>query len=102
MGDIEAIFHQVRVSPQHRDALRFLWRDGNLSLQSETYRMAVHLFGGVWNPCWASFALKRTAEDHKDDFDPQAIQTVMENFYADDCLKSVASEEQAKKLVREL
>ena len=25
MGDIEGMFHQVWVSPKHRDALRFLW-----------------------------------------------------------------------------
>ena len=31
IGDIQAMFHQVRVSPQHRDALRFLWwKDGDI------------------------------------------------------------------------
>ena len=32
--------------------------------------MTVHLFGGVWSPSCASFALKRVAEDHRDEFDP--------------------------------
>ena len=103
MGDIEAMFHQVRVSPQHRDALRFLWwKDGNPDLPPQTYKMAVHLFGGVWSPSCASFALKRTAEDHKTEFDEETVKTVMENFYADDCLKSVSTVDQAKKLVEEL
>ena len=103
MGDIEAMFHQVKVSPRHRDALRFLWwKDGDPNLQPEMYRMAVHLFGGVWSPSCASFALRRTAEDHKDKFDPRTCETVINNFYADDCLKSVATVEDAKKLVAEL
>ncbi|XP_042232300.1 uncharacterized protein LOC121873051 [Homarus americanus] len=28
MADIEAMFHQVKVNPEHRDALRFLWWEG--------------------------------------------------------------------------
>ena len=103
MGDIEAMFHQVRVSPCHRDALRFLWwKEGNMANQSEIYRMAVHLFGGVWSPSCANYALRRTAEDHRDDFDTETTTTVLENFYADDCLKSVDNEERAISLVRKL
>ena len=103
MGDIEAMFHQVRVSPQHRNALRFLWwKDGNVKLEPDVYRMMVHLFGGVWSPSCASFSLRRTAEDHRHDFDPETVRTVMENFYADDCLKAVATEDKAERLVQEL
>ena len=48
MGDIEGMFHQVRVSPKHRDALRFLWwKNGEIGGEIEVYRMCVHLFGGV-------------------------------------------------------
>ena len=40
MGDIEAMFHQVKVSPEDRDALRFLWwKGGDVSQQPEVYRM---------------------------------------------------------------
>ncbi len=103
MGDIEAMFHQVKVSPCHRDALRFLWwKDGNTNNQPEVYRMAVHLFGGVWSPSCANFALRRTAEDNADKFDNQTVTTVMENFYADDCLKAVDNEEEAVTLVNSL
>ncbi|XP_038049672.1 uncharacterized protein LOC119723185 [Patiria miniata] len=103
MGDIEAMFYQVKVTPSHRDVLRFLWwRDGDIANQPEVFRMAVHLFGGVWCPSCASYALHRTAEDHKDEFDPEVITTVMENFYADDCLKSVENDEKAMKLVEQL
>ncbi len=36
MVDIEGMFHQVTVTPEHRDALRFLcWKDGNLEQEPE-------------------------------------------------------------------
>ena len=103
MGDTEAMFHQVKVTPAHRDVLRFLWwKDGMINQQPLVFRMTVHLFGGVWSPSCASFAVRRTAEDHRDEFNPITVSTVLNNFYVDDCLKSVPTEEDAKELVTEL
>ena len=46
MGDIKGMFHQVRVSLKHRDALHFLWwKNGEIGGEVEVYRMCVHLFG---------------------------------------------------------
>ncbi|XP_046560324.1 uncharacterized protein LOC124269353 [Haliotis rubra] len=64
--------------------------------------MTVHLFGGVWSPSCASFAVRRTAEDHRAHFNPETIRTILENLYVDDCLKSVASVSKAINLVKEL
>ena len=51
MAEVEAMFYQVKVSPQHRDALRFLWwKDGDPQKEVETYRMTVDLFEGIWCP----------------------------------------------------
>ena len=103
MSDIEAMFHQVRVRPTDCDALRFLWwAEGNLALPPEEYQMAVHLFGAASSPSCANFALKRVAEDHKTEFDLETIQTVGRNFYVDDCLKSVDSNERAIRLANQL
>ena len=103
MSDIEAMFHQVRVRPSDCDALRFLWwPDGNLASQPEEYQMTVHLFGATSSPSCANFALKRVAEDHKAEFDEETTQTVRRNFYVDDCLKSVGSNEKAVRLVGQL
>lgn len=100
MGDIEGMFHQVQVSPKDRDALRFLWwKDGEIGGEVEVYRMCVHLLGGVWSPSCASFALRRVADDHRMDFPEETIQTVLKNFYADDCLKSVGTTERAINIV---
>ena len=102
-GDIEAMFHQVRISSQHRDALWFLWREnGKMSKEPKIYRMTVHLFSGIWSPSCASFVVQQTAENHGQKFDPATVKTVHENFYVDDCLKSLESDERATKIVREL
>ena len=103
MSDVEAMFHQVRVSPEDRSALRFLlWPDGNMDLKPEEVMMSVHLFGAVSSPSCANFALRKTAADNRDHFSDEAIKTVERNFYVDDCLKSVESEQDAIHLAGEL
>ena len=102
-SDIEAMFHQVRVRPSDCSALRFLWwPNGELDKPIEEYEMRVHLFGGTSSPSCANFALQRTAEDNKADFDPETVETVKKNFYVDDCLKSVKSDDQAVRMASQL
>ena len=48
MGDVQSMFHQVRVPEEDRDLLRFLWwPKGDFTKQLKDYRMTVHLFGAV-------------------------------------------------------
>ena len=90
MGDIRAMFHQVKVTEEDRDFLRFLWwPEGDLTKELAEFRMTVHLFGAVSSPSCASFALRKTADDNQSDFPAAVVQTVKENFYVDDCLKSM-------------
>ncbi len=96
MADIESMFYQVRVPSEDADFLRFLWwPNGNLDQEEEEYRMLVHLFGATSSPSCSCYALRRTAEDAINSSTPEAAQTLLRNFYVDDCLKSVATEEQA-------
>ncbi|XP_078344112.1 uncharacterized protein LOC144629777 [Oculina patagonica] len=102
-SDIEAMFHQVNVDPNDFDALRFLWwPEDDLSKQPAEYRMVVHLFGSTSSPSCASFGLRRTAQDNAREFPPEVIDTVLRNFYVDDCLKSVPSTELAIRLREDL
>lgn len=59
----------------------------------EEFKMSVHLFGSTSSPSVASYALRRTAEDHKATASPETVQTVLHNFYVDDCLKSITTED---------
>ncbi|KAK3730132.1 hypothetical protein QZH41_004836 [Actinostola sp. cb2023] len=102
-ADIECMFHQVKVTPDDYDAFRFLWwRDNDLHKDLVDYRMEVHLFGATSSPIasCASYALRRTAEDNKDQYNKDIVSTVDKNFYVDDCLKSVKSTDEAVTLGR--
>lgn len=103
MADVESMFYKVRVPETDADLLRFLWWPaGDLSTSVKEYRMMVHLFGATSSPSVASYALQRTAEDQRGTAAPEAVETVLRNFYVDDCLKSVATVEEAVFLVKNL
>lgn len=93
MSDIEAMFHQVRIKPNDYDAFRFLWFPNNdFNADPREYQMLVHLFGATSSPSCANFALRKTAEDNANNFDPLITDIVKKNFYVDDCFKSVPDE----------
>lgn len=101
MCDIEGMFHQVNVNPEHRNFLRFLWwENGNLHSEPIEFRMTVHLFGATSSPGCANFALKKTASDYEGQYGTEAANFVKNDFYVDDGLKSVSTPEVAISLVK--
>lgn len=103
MADVEAMFHQVKVPQEDSDLLRFLWwPGGDVNEPLVEYKMVVHLFVATSSPSCVSYALRRCAEENRDLFDASVTGTVLHNFYVDDCLKSVSSEEEAVLLCRNL
>ena len=101
MGDIQAMFHRVKVDMEYRNLLRFLWWD-NPELKGDPveFRMTVHLFGATSSPGCANFALKTTADQYEETCGSKAADFVKRNFYVDDGLKSVQSMDQAKELIK--
>ncbi|XP_070566927.1 uncharacterized protein [Ptychodera flava] len=103
VADIKQMFHQVRVDPSDCDVLRFLWwPNGDLTKDPIDHQMLVHLFGATSSPSCASYALRRTADDNRGNFDSDIINSVYRNFYVDDFLKSVLNSSVAKKFVEEI
>ena len=103
MADVEAMFHQVRVSSEDTDLLRFLWwPDGNYELDLVEHKMLVHIFGATSSPSVATFALQKCATDFVEEFGQETAKTVKKNFYVDDCLRSVSDENTAITLCAEL
>ena len=101
-ADIEAMYHQVKVTQTDADSLRFLWQDDLNNENPDTYQMVVHIFGGKDSPSCANYALKRTGHDNSASFNPSTVESVLKSFYMDDFLKPVISEEQAKDLCKEM
>lgn len=84
--------HQIRVPPKDKDLLRFLWwPKGDTAQEMEECRMTVHLFGAISSPSCAIYALQSCAKDSSAQHRSEVIQTVLGNFYVDDCLTSVAA-----------
>ena len=103
MADVKKMFHQVKVKPEDCEALWFLWWPrGDIDQGPVDHQMIVHLFGATSSPSCCSYALRKTAEGNLGDFSKNTLETVHDNFYVDDCLKSLATKEEAVKLVDEL
>ena len=102
VADIESMFYQVKVGESDRDSLRYLWKENPGQLNPDTYQMLVHIFGGRDSPCCASYALQRTALDHREEFTKEAVDTVLKDFYIDDWLKSVMYEREGILLAKEV
>ena len=101
-ADIEAMYHQIRISKSDANSLRFFWQDDLTQDVPEIYQMVVHIFGGKDSPCCANYALKKIGRDDFDEYDASTIESVLKSFYMDDFLKLVISEMQAITLCQEM
>ena len=100
-GDIKGMFHQVRLLPDDRPLLRFLWRDLKVDEPPRVFEWEVLPFGTTCSPCCATYALQRHATDHSQPEDIVRF-SVDHCFYVDNCLHSVRTPEEAKQLVERL
>lgn len=101
MCDVEKMFHQFHVEEADRNYLRFLWwKNGDLTLQPQEYRMKVHLFGATSSPGCANYGLKHLAKENECTY-PLGSKFITTDFYVDDGVTSVASAEEAVQVARE-
>ena len=95
--DIEQMFYNFLVHHKHRDYLRFLWTD--TSGRMKDYRMTKHLFGATSSPGVATYGLRRMADDYRH-ISHKAAEFLKNDFYVDDGVTSVATEEEAINLIQ--
>ena len=102
MCDIERMFYAFHVNPEHKNLLRFLWFKNNDPRQEIIdYRMTVHLFGNGPSPAVATFGMRKTAEDGEEVYGEKTKEFICNNFYVDDGLTSLPTEEEIIKLVQD-
>ena len=103
IADIEKMYVQILVADEHRSLLRFLWwKDGDMSKEIIDHEMCVHVFGSVSSGACSNYALKRTAIENKNKYGKDAAETLKNNFYVDDMLKSVENEDKAITLMKDV
>ncbi|KAM4036393.1 uncharacterized protein ACNLHF_015326 [Anomaloglossus baeobatrachus] len=95
------MFHCFLVREDHRNFLRFLWyKDNNTNKEMVEYRMRVHVFGNSPSPAVATYGLRRTALEGESEYGTDARDFVEKDFYVDDGLKSLPTEEEAIDLLK--
>ncbi|XP_073669326.1 uncharacterized protein [Paramisgurnus dabryanus] len=99
-GDIKSMFHQVRLLPQDKPLLRFLWRDLEIKSPPTIYEWQVIPFGTTASPCCAIYALQRIAKDAQ--ADERVTYSIQHCFYVDNCLQSLPTSDEAKDLLHSL
>ncbi|XP_064469540.1 uncharacterized protein LOC135384259 [Ornithodoros turicata] len=100
-ADIQRMFYSFFVREEDRDYLRFLWfRDNDTSKDVIEYRMCVHAFGNTCSPAIATYGLRRTAQEGEQDFGADVRHFIERDFYVDDGLKSLPTEEESIDLLK--
>ena len=102
IADIETMFLQVRVIEKDQPSLRFLWRGPKRDRPPDVYHMQAVIFGANSSPTSANYCLKKTAIDTKATCSEEAVSTVLRDFYMDDLLRSLPSEDEAAQLALQL
>ncbi|XP_055909040.1 uncharacterized protein LOC129943877 [Eupeodes corollae] len=99
-GDIMEMFHQIRIRKEDQSCQRFLW-----SRSSEespvVYAMTVMTFGASCSPCCAQYTKNINADYFVEKF-PRAVQSIQQNHYVYDLMDSVATEEEAINIAKQI
>ncbi len=96
-SDIRGMFHQVRLLPEDKPLLRFIWKDLRRDKAPDVCEWQVLPFGTTCSPCCATFALqKHVLDNSKSEYTQGSVE---KSFYVDNCLQSFTSSETAKDFV---
>ena len=92
-------YFRIRIPEPDQHVHRFLWRNQEIDREPDVYVMTVLTFGDKPAPAIAQMALRKTADEAKDEF-PVAAQVLKDNTYMDDICDSVLTEEEALELTK--
>ena len=75
MGDISKMYHRVLIPERDQHVHRFLWRNLEIEREPDVYVKTVLTFGDKPAPAMAQTALRKTAEENKNDY-PEAAEAL--------------------------
>ncbi|XP_078032623.1 uncharacterized protein LOC144467610 [Augochlora pura] len=99
-ADIEKMFRQVRIHPEHSRYQKILWRDSTKETV-QTYQLDTVTYGTAPAPFLAVRTLIQLAEDEGQAF-PSAAHALQHDFYVDDLITGADTVSQAAQLRDEL
>ncbi|XP_076857121.1 uncharacterized protein LOC143511024 [Brachyhypopomus gauderio] len=100
-GDIRGMFHQIRLLPEDQPLLRFLWRDMEKERSPDIYEWRVLPFGTTCSPCCAIYALQQHVKTNSASYE-EVLNSVNNAFYVDNCLQSLRTPPQARRLIDDM
>ena len=95
------MYHQIKVTENDQDVLRFVWRD-NTDKEIVDHMMKVHIFGKVDSPYIANWVIKRIASDQSSQYKNEIKKIIKQSFYMDDYLDCFPSQEKAIETVHKV
>lgn len=100
-SDIKGMFHQIRLLPEDKPILRFLWRNMQRDTPVSVYEWQVLPFGTTCSPCCATSAVVKHVQENTDPLEDTRV-AVEKHFYVDNYLQSVTSTDKATEMVNKL
>ncbi|XP_053690800.1 uncharacterized protein LOC128743113 [Sabethes cyaneus] len=99
-GDIQEMYHQIRIRAEDKQAQRFLYRPSSND-KPQVFVMDVATFGSTCSPCSAQFIKNLNAEEHAEQY-PEAAVAIVKNHYVDDYFDSLDTAEEAIRRAQEV
>lgn len=93
-GDVQAMYHQVKIIPEDQQCQRFLWRNGNTSVPPTVYIFTSMTFGLTCSPAAAQLVKNHQARKYQFT-DPASYDALTAGTYVDDYLDSQPTAELA-------
>lgn len=89
-ADVREMFLQIRITESDQESQRFLWRDGNQSVEPEVYKMVSMIFGAKCSPASAQYVKNHHADKFSSEY-PVAARSMKSSHYMDDYIQSFDS-----------
>ena len=101
-ADIEKAFLQIRLAPEDRDLVRFLWVDDPLAAEPQIkhYRWKSVVFGVTTSPFLLSATIRHHATKYVESH-PGTTKILLNDMYMDDLITGSNDQSEAERLARE-